>query len=210
MTSATSLELETGIRFDAAGFDRLIQNRIDPAWLTELRRNGWADFERLEWPDPRNENWMRSDLRGFRLDRYIPTLSEVVSDTVASATAESAPVRLLEGVAVGGTIRSIDGVVTHASLDAEYQNKGVIFGSLSKCARDHAALVKQHLFAQIDPTLDRFAALEAAMWADGYFVYVPRNVVVDRPLHIHAAMRDGRADLSHTLIVLEEGCKPRC
>jgi Fe-S cluster assembly protein SufD len=45
------------------------------------------------------------------------------------------------------------------------------------------------------------------MWSDGYFIYIPRNTVVDRPIHIHAAISEGGVDLSHTLIVLEEGAE---
>ncbi len=200
MTSIASVESPAGIRFDAGGFERFLENRIDPAWLSDQRRAAWTQFQSLGWPDPRDENWMRSDLRGFHLDRYAPT---AVEETVAI----EAPVRLLDGVQVGGSIRSTDGVITHEALDGEYSAKGVLFGSLSRCAREHPSIVKQHLFSLIDSSIDRFAALEAAMWSDGYFLFVPRNTVLDRPLHIHAALVDGHVDLTHTLIVLEDGAQ---
>jgi Fe-S cluster assembly protein SufD len=199
MTSTA--EKNTSARFDGAGFEQLLERRIDPVWITEARKEAWSAFESMEWPNPRDENWMRSDLRAFKLDRYQP-IDESVAQSVPGAT-----IRLLEGVDVGGSIRSENGMVTSESLDEKFAAKGVVFGSLSRCARDHAELVKKHLHSQIDARSDRFAALQAAMWTDGYFLYVPKNVVIDKPLHIHAAMADGSVDLTHTLIVLEDGAE---
>jgi Fe-S cluster assembly protein SufD len=199
MTSTADKKLS--VRFDEAGFEQLLERRIDPVWITEARKEAWAAFESMDWPNPRDENWMRSDLRAFKLDRYQPIDESVVQSV------PGAPIRLLEGVDVGGSIRSENGMVTFESLDEKFAAKGVVFGSLSRCARDHAELVKKHLHSQIDTRSDRFAALQAAMWTDGYFLYVPKNVVIDKPLHIHAAMADGSVDLTHTLIVLEEGAE---
>lgn len=187
--------------FDDSAFARFLEHRIDPTWLTTLRRNAWADFQTMDWPSPRDENWMRSEIRGFRINKFAPNIEENV------AIPETSPVRLLEGVNAAGSLRSINGIVTHEALDPSYAAKGVVVGSLSRCAREHSQLVQTHLNTLVSPKTDRFSALQSAMWTDGYFVYVPRNVVVDRPIHIHASMGDGAVDMSHTLIVLEEGAE---
>ena len=100
--------------FDQAGFDQFIDRRIDPVWITQSRKDAWAAFESMGWPNPRDENWLRSDLRGFKLAKYNPT-NETESQSVANA-----PVRLLGGVEVAGLIRSENGVVTAESLDLKY------------------------------------------------------------------------------------------
>lgn len=187
--------------FHQAGFDKFLESRIDPIWITQARKDAWGTFEAMDWPNPRDENWMRSDLRGFKLDRYSP-INEAEKQTV-----ENAPVRLVTGVELGGSMRSENGQVTSEFLDPKYAERGVVFGSLSRCVRDHTELVKAHLHSQIDIQTDRFAALQAAMWTDGYFLFVPKNVVLDKPLHIHTSMGDGKVDLTHTLIVLEEGAE---
>lgn len=187
--------------FDQKAFDRLIEKRIDPTWLTAARKEAWEVFQSNPWPSPRQENWMRSDLRGFRIQKYVPNVEERTS------LADGTPVRLLDGVDVAGTLRSVDGVVTHQQLHESYSSRGVIASSLSAAAREHSELVRKHLHSLVSPTVDRFAALEASMWSDGYFIYIPRNTVVDRPIHIHAAISEGGVDLSHTLIVLEEGAE---
>jgi Fe-S cluster assembly protein SufD len=199
MTATTTPD--TVFAFNAQAFQRLMEKRIDPAWLTAARRAAWETFEQGAWPSPRQENWMRSELRGFHLQKYSPNIEE------RTEIAEGVPVRLLEGVDVAGSLRSVDGVVTREYLDTDYENRGVIVTSLSKAARDHSDLVRQHLHSLTSAADDRFAALQGAFWSDGYFIYVPRNTHVDRPIHIHAGMSEGGVDLSHTLIVLEEGAQ---
>jgi len=189
------------LSFDDAAFSRLLEKRIDPAWLTAARRQAWSEYQSADWPNPRDENWMRSELRGFRISKFSPNVEETTQ------IPDTTPVRMLEGVNPAGTIRSVNGVVVQEQLDAVYASRGVIAGSLSRCVKAHGDLVQEHLHSLVKPTNDRFAALQAAMWNDGYFVYVPRNTVVDRPIHIHAAMSDGGVDFSHTLIVLEEGAE---
>ena len=55
-----------------------------------------------------------------------------------------------------------------------------------------------------NPSIDRFAALQAAAWSSGCFLHVPTGVSIERPFHIHSGMTDGGTDISHTLIVLED------
>jgi Fe-S cluster assembly protein SufD len=199
--NTTATTPQSASSFDDASFARFLEHRIDPTWLTTIRRNAWADFQSMEWPSPRDENWMRSEIRGFRINKFSPNIEENVS------IPETTAVRLLKGVNAAGSLRSINGIVTHEELDPTFSEKGVIVGSLSRCAREHTQLVQTHLNSLVSPKTDRFSALQSAMWTDGYFIYVPRNVVVDRPIHIHAAMGDGSVDMSHTLIILEEGAE---
>jgi Fe-S cluster assembly protein SufD len=187
--------------FGHEGFEDFLTRRIDPSWLTDSRRSAWTQFAEMDWPNPRDENWMRSDLRGFHLNRYRPT------DETETQHATNAPIRLRQGVDIGGSIQSVNGAVTSEKIDNVWSERGVRFGSLSRLARECPELVQKHLHSRIGYSVDRFAALQAAMWTDGYFLYVPRNVVIDKPLHIHAAMADGGVDLTHTLVILDEGAE---
>lgn len=200
MNTTKEVLADTGA-FQGSLFKEFQQHRIDPSWLASARQEAWEQFESTPWPSPRDENWMRSELRGFRIQKYVPTVRETAPPPC------DAPVRLLEGVDAAGTIRSTNGLVHHEHLDEAFAAKGVIAGSLSRCAREYPQFVQPHLHSLVRPNVDRFAALQTAMWNDGYFVYVPRNTIVDRPIHIHAAMTEGGIDLSHTLIVLEEGAE---
>ena len=65
----------------------------------------------------------------------------------------------------------------------------------------------KYLFSAFDPDYDKFAALHAAFFAGGQFLYVPPGVVIDRPLHIGSMLSDGGTDTGHTLLVLDEGAE---
>jgi Fe-S cluster assembly protein SufD len=106
--------------FNDEGFASFLQSRIDPAWLTELRTEAWKTFSAMEWPNPRDENWMRSELRGFKLNRYSPPIetAEIPSET-------SAPVWLLDGVNASGSVKSVNGRVVAETLDESLKAKGV-------------------------------------------------------------------------------------
>ena len=62
--------------FTAANFEAFLQSRNEPDWLIEQRRAAWKQFESLPMPNRGDEEWMRTDLRMFHLDRFqIPTAS---------------------------------------------------------------------------------------------------------------------------------------
>ncbi len=190
--------------FDAAGFDALLASRTEPDWLTTLRREAFEHAEAMSWPERRHEEWIRTDIRMFQLGKFgLPVLDPADCDLAETEQLH----QLVEGVALGGRIETVDGCITKESLDEDLAAKGVVFGSLSKLAQSHPELVRPYLFTAFDPDHDKFAALHAAFMSGGQFLYVPRGVVIDRPLHIGSILTDGGTDTTHTLVVLEDGAE---
>ncbi|WP_419189753.1 Fe-S cluster assembly protein SufD [Stieleria marina] len=186
-------------QFDAAGFDAFVESRNEPSWLTDLRREAWDHADAMAWPDRRHEEWIRTDNRIFQLKKY--GLPAVTSPDVAPKP------QMKEGVELGGSIETADSFTVSESLDPELAAKGVIFGDLSRLSEEHEILIREHLFTAFDPDYDKFAALHAAFFSGGQFLYVPRGVVIERPLHIGSMLSDGGTDTTHTLIVLDEGAQ---
>lgn len=142
---------------------------------------------------------MRTDIRMFKLDKFTFGGQPVA--------AESGNV-LLEGVEVAGSMTFKGGrAEVTKSLDQKWIDKGVIFGNLAELASEHSDLIEKHLNKLVCPNIDRFSALHAATWTSGTFLYVPRNVVLEQPIHTSAIMGDGGCDLGHTLIIIEEGAE---
>lgn len=191
-------ETLTQNKFDAAGFEAFAAGQSEPAWRTDMRRESWKTFEAMDWPSRRSEEWIRSDLRMFKLDQFhLP----------AKPTTEpwDGPGLLTQGVDLGGQLTTLDSQVTKYHIDPELEKQGVIFGSLEGLAEEHGDLIQKYLFSAIDPAYDRFAALHAAFSTGGNFLYVPRGVAVRQPLHVASLLSNGETDLGHTLIVMEEG-----
>ena len=187
--------------FQTAAFEEFLAGREEPAWLTELRREAWRAFLELPMPDAKQEEWARTDLRAFHLERF--GFPEPVVDGVASA-----PGLLREGVALAGWEASQNGHSFASHLDEKWAKRGVLFGSLERLAAERGPLVERYLRARlVDPRADKFAALAAACWSGGTLLYVPPGVVVDEPLHAIAGLTPDGVDLSRTLVVLDEGAE---
>jgi Fe-S cluster assembly protein SufD len=50
--------------------EHLSQELGEPSWLGERRRTAWDAFEKLDYPDPKSEEWRYVDVRGFDFDRF--------------------------------------------------------------------------------------------------------------------------------------------
>jgi len=109
----------------------------------------------------------------------------------------------LSGVAVDAVFDSVSVGTTHKETLAEY---GVIFCSFSEALRDHPELVRKHL-GSVVPYKDNFyAALNAAVFSDGSFVYIPEGVRC--PMDLSTYFRINAAEtgqFERTLIVAEKG-----
>ena len=56
--------------FDQQSFDAFLHARNEPAWLTEQRREAWQVFLEKDWPQRNEEEWIRTDIRLFKLNQY--------------------------------------------------------------------------------------------------------------------------------------------
>jgi Fe-S cluster assembly protein SufD len=193
----------TELGFSQEAFEAFLEARNEPRWLTERRRQAWSRFTEMDWPARNEEEWIRTDIRLFKLDNYgLPSGEHI-------GTADDAPPALLAtGVELGGYAASLDSRSIASHLEDKWAEQGVVFGSLERLVRDHSDLIEKHLLTKaVDPNVDRFAALHAACWSGGGFLYVPRGVVVDQPLHLLSAMSDGGTDLGHILVIVEDGAE---
>jgi len=188
--------------FCQAAFEEFIAARDEPAWFTARREAAWAEFQQLGWPSSKDEEWMRTDIRLFKLSAFQPPTAS------ASPEVDTASALLAEGVELGGRLRSVDGQATVSELSAHWAEQGVLFGSLDQMLAEHGERLRPYLEKDlVDPHFDRFAALNAAFASGGTLLFVPKGICVSQPLHALSSITPGGADLSKTLVVLEDGAE---
>src|SRR5688572_26760730 len=56
--------------FSQEAFDAFVAARDEPTWLNAMRREAWRRFQEMPMPSVRDEEWMRTDIRLFKLDRF--------------------------------------------------------------------------------------------------------------------------------------------
>jgi len=111
--------------------------------------------------------------------------------------------KMLAGVAVDAVFDSVSVATTFKGKLAEL---GIIFCSFSEAVRNHPELVQKYLGSVVPYTDNFFASLNAAVFSDGSFVYVPKGVRC--PMELSTYFRINAAEtgqFERTLIVADEG-----
>jgi Fe-S cluster assembly protein SufD len=188
--------------FSQEAFDAFLATRHEPSWHMDMRHAAWQRFEELPTPTVREEEWMRTDIRLFKLDRF--GLPDQTADALPPAQLPHA--MLAAGVNLGGHVASFDSFPLGATLADKWSKQGVLFGSLDDLVTEHGDLLRPYFERHVvDPFKDKFSALQAATWCGGTLLYVPKNVRIDEPLHSLSALSNGGVDLGKTLVILDEG-----
>ena len=185
----------------------------EPEWLLEWRLKayrGWLKMtEPHNWPNLKYEPVNYQGLRYYSapktktplgsLDDVDPKLLETYQKLGIPLTEQ----KLLAGVAVDAIFDSVSVGTTYKAKLAE---AGVIFCSFGEAVREHPDLVRKYLGSVVPASDNFFAALNAAVFSDGSFVFVPKGVRC--PMELSTYFRINAADtgqFERTLIVAEEG-----
>ncbi len=172
----------------------IIERHGEPAWLADERRAALRSFEALPFPTNRDEAWRYTDLKRFALDGL--GLVTVPADRAVSKRIET---RITDSDAEGVLVYKGGEVVFR---DSRVKEPGVVFTDLRTALSKHEDLVKAHLYSVVNATQSKYTALNAALWQNGTFLYVPKNTEVALPLGAFHSADAGGLGAPRTLIVL--------
>ena len=170
--------------------------------LNALRQQAFEDFKRLGFPSRKVERYKYTDVAEAFAPNYGLNLNRI-----------SIPVNPYEVFKcdVPNLSTSLYFVVNDQfydkALPAAQLPAGVIVGSLKEAAEKNPDLVGKYYGQLARTKKDAINALNTMLCQDGLFVYVPKNVVVERPVQVVNVLRSD-VDLMvnrRVLIVLEEG-----
>ena len=186
-------------------YHSLIDSHASPI-LNALREKAMSDFRVTGFPSPNDEEYKHTNIPdlfapdyGLNLNRLeipvnpyevfrcdVPNLSTLLYFVVNDSfyTKENPKVKLPEGV---------------------------LIGSLNEMARSHPDLVQRYYGKQACTQNDGIVALNTAFVQDGFFLYVPKGVIIEKPIQLINILR-GDADFMvnrRLLIILEEGAQAR-
>jgi Fe-S cluster assembly protein SufB len=196
---------------------RLISaKKKEPEFMLEWRLKAyrhWASLEKAQ-AEPKWANVKFPPINYQEITYYsapkqkpvIGSLSELDPEILSTYEKLGIPLaeqKLLAGVAVDAVFDSVSVGTTYKAKLAE---AGVIFCSFSEAVLEHPELVKKYLGSVVPYTDNFFAALNAAVFSDGSFVFVPKGVRC--PMELSTYFRINAAEtgqFERTLIVAEEG-----
>ncbi len=187
---------------------RISQEKNEPGWMTDFRLRALDVFEKLPLP-----SW-GADLSELDINDiyyYVKPLEnqhtswneipDQIKNTFDKLGIPQAEQKFLAGVGA-----QYESEVVYKKLKKEWQDKGVVFSDLSTGLRDYPELFKKYFSTVIPPHDNKFAALNAAVWSGGSFVYVPRGVHIDMPLQAYFRINAASmGQFERTLIIAEPG-----
>jgi Fe-S cluster assembly protein SufD len=178
--------------FTPADIDAISARGAEPQWLRESRQL---------------EEWRRTDYRHIRWDEAGKLMNG------AQPTLDQVPPAMLNpliGEQHGGSLVFVNGKHIHHEFSDTLAAQGIVFTDLVTACREHEALVRPRLMTRaVKPGEGKFAALHAALWTHGVFVYVPRGVAAELPLHVVMYNTGAGATLGHVLVVIEEAAEAK-
>jgi Fe-S cluster assembly protein SufD len=182
-----------------ATVEGIIEQHREPSWLAEERRAALRSFEALPFPSNRDEAWRYSQMERFSLDGLVP-----VAAPTDKAVSERITMRITDSDAEGVLVYKGGEVVLR---DSRISEPGVIFTDLRSALREHEELVREHLYSVVNATQSKYTALNAAVWQNGTFLYVPKNTEVALPLGAFYSADRGGLLAPRTLLVLGANAK---
>jgi Fe-S cluster assembly protein SufB len=209
----TDIEMDTapmGLNEDIVRFISAKKN--EPQWMLEYRLKAYKHWLTLKEP-----NWAHVKYPAIDYQKIIyyaapsstpkyQSLDEV--DPELLATFKKLGISLEEQKMLAGV--AVDVVMDSVSVKTTFKEKlselGIIFCAISDALKEHPELVKKYLGSVVPYKDNFFAALNAAVFSDGSFVYIPKGVRCPMELSTYFrinAMNTGQFE--RTLIVADEG-----
>ncbi len=207
VTDVESDTLPPGLNEDTV--KRISEIKNEPEWLFKWRLRA---FKR--WLTMKEPNWSTLDITPINyqdisyysapkplLDSYDDVDPKIKEDFEKLGIPLNERLKLA-GVAVDAVFDSVSVATT---FKEDLAKQGIIFCSFSEAVQEHPELVKQYLGTVIPPSDNYFACLNAAVFTDGSFAYIPKGVRC--PLELSTYFRINQANtgqFERTLIVAED------
>ena len=187
------------------------KKKQEPDWLLEWRLKSyrlWTTMKEPTWPNvtygpidyqaiiyysaPKKTNLKSMDEVDPEIRRTFEKLGIPLEEQ-----------KLLSGVAVDAVF---DSVSVGTTFKAKLGELGIIFCSFSEAVQEHPELVRKYLGSVVPHSDNFFAGLNAAVFTDGSFAYIPKGVRC--PMELSTYFRINAAatgQFERTLIIADEG-----
>ena len=209
----TDIEAETVPRGLSEEIVRAISaKKNEPDWLLDWRLKAyrrWLTMTEPHWPNVTYGPIDYQDIIYYSAPKNVKALAsldEVDPELLRTYEKLGIPLteqKMLSGVAVDAIFDSVSVATT---MKGELSKLGVIFMSFGEAVHEHPELVRKYLGSVVPHSDNYFAALNAAVFSDGSFVYVPKGVRC--PMELSTYFRINAAEtgqFERTLIVADEG-----
>lgn len=191
---------------------RISAKKEEPEFMLEYRLKAFRRWQKMPEPDWAHIDYPKIDFQNiayFSAPKEMPQLDSLDQvDPKLLETYEKLGIpleeqKMMNNVAVDAVF---DSVSVRTTFRETLSKAGVIFMPISEALQEHPELIKQYL-GSVVPTQDNYyAALNAAVFSDGSFVYIPKGVRCPMELSTYFRINEmNTGQFERTLIIADEG-----
>lgn len=179
--------------------DEISSSKNEPDWLKEYRKNSLSVYQKLpletsplynKYTDANKMDPEQVSLT-INSDKSVP---EFLTNRLKELANETCIVQ------IGSNIHKIN-------LPDELQKKGLVISSIDDALKNYTDIIQKTL-ESTNSKEDKYTALNNAAFNSGIFIYVPRNLILEKPIHIVSSLSvDGTSTISRNVIVTEDNSK---
>ncbi|MEO6315508.1 MAG: Fe-S cluster assembly protein SufB [Chitinophagaceae bacterium] len=212
VTDIEADEAPMGLSEDTIRF--ISSKKNEPQWMLDWRLKAFAYWNKIAGEQPEWANIKFPPINFQDIIYYSAPKQKIALDSLDQIdpelrkTFEKLGISLdeqkrLSGVAVDAVI---DSVSIGTSFKAQLGELGIIFCSMSEAIQEHPELIKKYLSSVVPVTDNYYAALNAAVFSDGSFCYIPAGVRCPMELSTYFRINaENTGQFERTLIVAEAG-----
>lgn len=195
------MSVET-LLFDPKVVTELSRKQQEPEWMLQSRLEALQNAANLPLPKVEKTNINRWNFTNFK-----PYTEETPLENLDQLPEEVREL-IFDGEKANVLVQKNSSVIFRQTAD-RLAEKGALFTDLATAAREHEELVKKYFMTEgMKKDEHKLAALHAALFSGGVFLYVPRNVEVELPLQsLFWLSGDEAGMLPHVLIIAEQGSR---
>jgi Fe-S cluster assembly protein SufB/Fe-S cluster assembly protein SufD len=179
--------------------DEISASKKEPEWLKQFRKNSFSIYQSLP---PEVSPLYNKYTDAKRMD---PSQISLSLDS-QNAIFDSLKPRLAELEKENHIIQTGSNIF-RINITDDLKSKGVVISSIYDAIKNHGDLV-QKIFESSDPKEDKYTALNNAAFNSGIFIKIPKNVILEKPIHIVSSISpDETSTISRNIIVAEQSSK---
>ncbi|VDG26256.1 Fe-S cluster assembly protein SufB [Lactiplantibacillus mudanjiangensis] len=107
---------------------------------------------------------------------------------------------------LAGSSAQYESEVVYHRMRETFDKTGIIFTDTDTALQKYPELFKKWFGKLVEPAANKYAALNAAVWSGGSFIYVPKGVKVTTPIQAYFRINaENTGQFERTLIIVDEG-----
>jgi Fe-S cluster assembly scaffold protein SufB len=179
----------------------LPEKKSEPEWILATRKKAMSKFSEL----PFEVSPLYSKYTGLTL---LEPEKIFFSNTESSVLSDDLKIRL-EEIKSSPSLIMVGSTIVHIYVPDDLSRQGLIISSIQEAFDNHSELLRKHFESNANNYgEDRFLALGLSSFQSGFFIYIPRNLIVAEPIRIVYSLKgDGISSICRNVVLSDVGSK---